>query len=91
MSNEHTMYKPNQASDSKPRTATQGLLLTADQCATLCSVSPASWHRWNSAGRCPKCIRIGGTVRWARTTIERWIELGCPAREIFEAQAETRS
>jgi predicted DNA-binding transcriptional regulator AlpA len=32
-----------------------------------------------AAGRIPPPIKLGGSVRWLRSTIEAWLDAGCPA------------
>ncbi|MFC1761808.1 helix-turn-helix transcriptional regulator [Planctomycetota bacterium] len=44
------------------------------------------WRLCDSA-KMPAPIRIGRSVRWRRSDILRWIQLGCPNREVFEAQS----
>jgi predicted DNA-binding transcriptional regulator AlpA len=61
------------------------LLLAADQAAALCSVSPATWYRMASAGRCPAPIRLSrGCVRWRADELRDWIAAGCPPRHEWE-------
>jgi predicted DNA-binding transcriptional regulator AlpA len=60
-------------------------LLTARQAAALCSLSPASWHRLHSAGRCPAPVRLSGSVRWRRAELLAWIAANCPPRREWAA------
>jgi excisionase family DNA binding protein len=55
------------------------LLLTADQAAHLLGVSTRTLWRLHSAGQLPRSVKIGGSTRWRREEIERWIAEGCPA------------
>ena len=67
------------------------LLVSAKQLSQLLSVSQASVYRLSSNGKLPRPIAIsGGTIRWRRETIERWLivadELGrLPDRNEMEA------
>jgi predicted DNA-binding transcriptional regulator AlpA len=62
------------------------LLVDARQAAALCGVSPATWWRWDAAGRIPAAVRIGsGVVRWRRAELESWTAAGCPPRMEWEA------
>ena len=60
-------------------------LLTAKALGQLLSLSKRQIFRLNSSGKIPRSIRIGGSVRWANSTIESWIGLGCPDRQTFDA------
>ena len=67
------------------------LLLRAAEAARLCAVSKVSWFRWDSAGRIPQGLKIGGCKVWRRSELEAWIEAGTPNREKWQAlQAATR-
>lgn len=57
------------------------LLLSAKQSAKLCGVSVATFWRWDSAGRIPMALRIGGTTRWRLDDLKNWAAAGCPHRE----------
>ena len=57
------------------------LLLRAAEAARLCAVSKVSWHRWDSAGRIPQGLKIGGAKVWRRAELEAWILAGTPCRE----------
>jgi predicted DNA-binding transcriptional regulator AlpA len=62
------------------------LLLSAKQAAALCGISPATWARWNAAGRIPAPIRLSpGCVRWRRAELVAWCDAGCPDRHSWEA------
>ncbi len=63
-------------------------LLTAKDAAKLCRLSKRSWFRLSSAGRIPKPVRIGGSVRWRQSDIELWFSMNCPDRKEFEARKE---
>ncbi len=61
-------------------------LLTAKEAGKICKLSKRSWFRFSSAGRTPKSIRIGGSVRWRLSDIELWLSWDCPDRKTFEAK-----
>lgn len=42
-------------------------------------------HKLNSTAQIPAPIRIGRCLRWRSSDIAKWIELGCPSRDRFEA------
>ena len=66
-------------------------LLSAAQCAAMCSVSRASWFSWQSTGFAPAAVlRRGHIVRWSRAEIERWISFSCPPRDRFEGMRGVR-
>jgi len=60
-------------------------LLTAKELGKILSLSKRQIFRLNSCGKIPAPIRIGGSVRWANSTIQSWIDTGCPSRSEFEA------
>ena len=53
-------------------------LLTAPQIAELLQLSTRTVWRLRSAGKLPNPVEIGGSVRWNRDEIQRWITAGCP-------------
>ena len=61
------------------------LLLRAAEASRLCAVSKVSWHRWDSAGRIPQGLKIGGAKVWRRAELIAWIEAGTPNREKWMA------
>ena len=60
-------------------------LLTAKQLGARLSLSKRQVFRLNSCGKLPAPIRIGGSVRWAESTIAQWLRAGAPDRKSFEA------
>ncbi len=66
-------------------------LLTAQMLAERLSLSKRQVHRLNSAGRIPKPLRVGGSIRWSERTVNRWIEAGTPDRKTFEAMQQAGS
>jgi predicted DNA-binding transcriptional regulator AlpA len=60
-------------------------LLTAKELGVLLNLSKRQIFRLNSCGKIPAPIRIGGSVRWAESTIVGWLQAGAPDRKTFEA------
>ena len=60
-------------------------LFTAKELGARLSLSKRQVFRLNSCGKLPAPIRIGGSVRWAESTIARWLIAGAPDRQTFEA------
>ena len=75
-----------------PDIATEGeLLLSAQEVGTLLGVNRSTVWTWHASGKIPAPLRIGGTTRWRRREIERWLEAGAPPRERWtEMQADGR-
>jgi len=63
-------------------------LLTAKTLGEMLSLSKRQVHRLNACGKLPKPLRIGGSVRWAESTIAKWLKCGAPDRKTFEAMQE---
>lgn len=59
-------------------------LLTAESVGKILSLSKRQVFRLNSCGKIPAPIRIGGSVRWAESTILKWLASGAPERRTFE-------
>jgi len=59
-------------------------LLTAKELGARLSLSKRQIFRLNSCGKLPP-LRIGGSVRWAESTIAKWLAAGAPDRRTFEA------
>jgi predicted DNA-binding transcriptional regulator AlpA len=53
-------------------------LLNATAAADIAGVAERSWHRHVASGKAPQAVRIGRSVRWRRSDINRWIAEGCP-------------
>jgi len=62
--------------------------LSAREMGVRLGISVRQIWRLNSAGKLPKPVRLGGSVRWNREEILGWFEAGCPDRQSWEAQKE---
>ena len=62
------------------------MAVSARDLAVMLGVSLRQVWRLNSAGKLPKPIRLGGSVRWNRAEIHQWFEAGCPDRRTWEAR-----
>lgn len=58
--------------------------------ATECGLSTRKVDDLNARGGLPAPVRIGRSVRWRKSDIALWVELGCPNRETFEAAKAAR-
>lgn len=65
-------------------------LLTAKAVSEMLSLSKRQIFRLNSCGKLPAPIRIGGSVRWAESTIAQWLKAGAPDRKTFDAMQQAR-
>lgn len=65
-------------------------LLSANGLARQLCVSRRTIARLKSAGKLPRALRIGGSVRWRSEDIAQWIEAGCPDRQEWEAISKQR-
>ncbi len=62
------------------------LAVSARELANMLGVSLRQVWRLNAAGRLPKPIRLGGSIRWNREEVQKWFERGCPERKAWEAR-----
>ena len=63
-------------------------LLDAKSLGSRLKLSKRQIFRLNSCAKIPAPIRIGGSVRWAESTIAEWLRAGAPDRRSFEAIQE---
>lgn len=54
-------------------------VLTPSEFATLLKISKRTLWRLLSGGDVPEPIRFGGSVRWQKKVVEKWLEDGCPS------------
>ncbi len=64
------------------------LAISARDLKEMLNVSLRQVWRLNAAGKLPKPIRLGGSVRWNRQEIVDWFGAGCPDRKTWEARKE---
>ena len=72
-------------------TTTKIQLLTAKELGARLSLSKRQVFRLNSCGKLPAPIRIGGSVRWAESTIAQWLKARAPDRKTFQMMQEAES
>jgi prophage regulatory protein len=61
------------------------LLLSDVEAAALLGICRASLHRLRASGKVPLPVKLGRSVRWDRRELEKWIEAGAPALELWQA------
>jgi prophage regulatory protein len=66
----------------------QALAISASVLADMLNVSLRQVWRLNSAGKLPRPVRLGGSVRWNRAEVTAWFEAGCPDHEAWAARKE---
>jgi len=62
----------NTASSSNPE------LINASELAKLLSLSVRTVWRLKAAGKLPKSLQIGRSVKWQKNEILAWLESKCP-------------
>jgi predicted DNA-binding transcriptional regulator AlpA len=85
--------KNNPALDDGQDRPAGPLLLSADQAAALCGVSPRMWWTLHTTGQVPLPVRLGRRALWRATGpggLEAWVAAGCPPRERWEAAKGAR-
>ncbi len=65
----------NQRVSTTPHPCTP--FITAEELANYLGVSARTIRRLVLAGTFPKPVRLGGSVRWLRPTIDQWVRTGC--------------
>ena len=60
------------------------LAISARDLAGLLGISLRQCWRLNAAGRLPKPVRLGGSVRWSAEEISAWLAAGAPDRKLWE-------
>lgn len=66
------------------------LVVDARRLAALLSAGVRTVRTWDSAGRLPAPVRIGGRVVWRTEEIRAWLEAGAPDRSTWEALRAAR-
>ncbi len=59
-------------------------LINVRTLASMLATSVRSVWRYRSAGRLPKAVRVGSSVRWRLSDIRLWIKLDLPTQIEFE-------
>ncbi|SBT38661.1 transcriptional regulator, AlpA family [Micromonospora auratinigra] len=49
-------------------------LLTIDELAAWLGKPKNTLYAWHSRGKGPRAIRVGNTLRWRRSEVERWLD-----------------
>jgi len=81
--------EPGQGSSSLPIESELGLLLNGDALARLLQVSKRSLMRLRSAGKLPRPVQLGRSVRWRSNEIREWVDAGCPPLVIWEPTTDS--
>lgn len=68
-----------------PAVVAAPLLVSRFDSAALAGVAIATWDRLVAAGKTPRPVRVGGSVRFRRADVETWIRMDCPDRATFDA------
>ena len=66
-------------SATEGKTQSTSALLSVGQVAGLLNCSVRHIFRMADGGRMPSPLRLGACVRWPRSSIEGWVEAGCPS------------
>jgi predicted DNA-binding transcriptional regulator AlpA len=74
-----------------PAPALEPMLLSASDLTVLLKLSLRTIRAMDRAGKLPKPIRIGGSIRWRRDEILLWIDSGCPNRATWARVRDARS
>ena len=63
----------------------QEILLDAKSLGKILSLSKRQIFRLKSFHKLPPCVKIGGSIRWRQSDVDRWLAMGCPDQREFEA------
>ena len=66
------------------------LVVGAKELAALLRIGLRTVRTMDAAGRLPKPVRIGHSVRWSLEEIRAWLEAGAPDRKTWEARRAAR-
>jgi excisionase family DNA binding protein len=55
------------------------LLIPVREVARMLGISPRSVWRLHRTRKLIAPVKIGGSVRWRRDELQRWVNAGCPA------------
>jgi prophage regulatory protein len=73
-------------SQKEARNVREAIAVCARELAEMLGISLRQTWRLSSAGKLPKPIRLGGSVRWNRQEVMDWFGAGCPDRQAWEAR-----
>ena len=57
---------------------TERIMLTASDVAGMLDITPRTLWRLVARGEIVQPVRFGGSTRWRRAELTKWIEAGCP-------------
>jgi len=79
----------NEQALSKGRTMSpkQALAISAKELAELLSLSPRTVWRYRSAGKLPKPVCVGASIRWKLSDITLFLKCDCKIEQ-FQAMRE---
>ncbi|MEX0701307.1 MAG: helix-turn-helix domain-containing protein [Planctomycetales bacterium] len=66
----------------------EAALITAKQFARMLSATTRTLRRWLDAGKLPRPVRIGRSLRWRLDEVREWIEAECPGLCEWERMAK---
>ncbi len=61
------------------------MLLTAAHAAHSCGKSLRTWRSWHAQALIPAPLKISKSLLWRADELRRWVEAGCPRRDMWEA------
>ena len=59
-------------------------LINAKELAGKLLLSARTVWRLRSAGKLPRPVCVGGSIRWRLIDINRWLDMDCPDQRTFE-------
>jgi prophage regulatory protein len=68
------MYQNRREDLSTELQVDQKPLMNVSEVADYLGVSKLTIWRWEKSGEIPKAIAIGGTIRWKRSDIQKWLD-----------------
>lgn len=70
----------------RPRRKLSPLVVDARRLARLLCCGIRTVRTWDTAGKLPAPLRIGGRVVWSVAEIKLWIRAGCPPRKEWDSR-----
>ena len=67
-----------------PKLITETLAVGARRLGEMLGLSERTVRRLDAAGKLPRPIQIGGSVRWRLDEIATWLHAGAPSRDKWE-------